>query len=452
MERGKLLVGLGREQDARYAMEQAHRYHPENDEITRGLMALYQRIIEKRDSAEVRFQLGRLAMRVDKFDLAISCFQATRKDYRWEGESIRNLARCFMAKGMLDLALQELKKPPMEDDLKELLYELGQRYEAVHDVQGARETYKVIFASDITYKDVKGKLEALAEAGEHIQAERTNIINSLSEEAKRRYELVQELGRGAMGIVYKARDNELEEFVALKILPDNMVKNAEAVRRFKQEARNARKLAHPNIVRIHDIGEEAGRKYISMEFVKGTDLKQKIRQTKNRRLALPAVLRYCRQICEAMAYAHSIGIVHRDIKPANIMLTETDQIKVTDFGIAKLVEQTQAAPDSTQAGAIIGTPLYMSPEQVKGQQVDHRADIYSIGCVFYELASGRPPFTEGDLAYQHLFVEPKPLKETPASFAAVIMKCLAKEKEARWQSAKEILDELNKIKDDETAE
>ena len=450
MERGRLLLGMGREQDARTAMEQAHRYQPESDEIMRGLMELYQRLLEKRDSAEIRFQLGRLAMRADKHDLAISCFQATRKDFRWEAQSIRNLARCFMAKGMLDLALQELKKAPMEEDLKELLYELGQRYEAVHDIQGARETYKVIFASDITYKDVKGKLESLAEAGDRVQAERTNILASLSEAAKRRYELVQELGRGAMGIVYKARDNELEEFVALKILPDNMVKNAEAVRRFKQEARNARRLAHPHIVRIHDIGEEAGRKYISMEFVKGTDLKQKIRQTRNRRLGLAAALRYARQICEAMAYAHSTGIVHRDIKPANIMLTETDEIKVTDFGIAKLVESSQVQPESTAAGAIIGTPLYMSPEQVKGQQVDPRADIYSMGCVFYELCSGRPPFTEGDLAYQHLFVEPKPLKDVPEPFAQVVMKCLAKEKEQRWQSVKEILDELNRLPDMET--
>jgi serine/threonine-protein kinase len=345
---------------------------------------------------------------------------------------------------MLDLALQDLRRLPMEEDVKELLYDLGQRYEAVHDVHGAREVYKIIFASDITFRDVKGKLETLAEAGgENMGAERTAIMNSLSEEAKRRYELVQELGRGAMGIVYKARDNELEEFVALKILPDNLIRNSEAVRRFKQEARNARRLSHPNIVRIHDIGEEMGRKYISMEFVEGSDLKQKIRELK-RKLPFPTVLRYARQIAEAMSYAHSIGIVHRDIKPANLMLTNNDTIKVTDFGIAKMVEST-ASPDSTMAGAIIGTPLYMSPEQVKGLQVDHRADIYSMGIVYYEMASGRPPFNEGDLAYQHLFVEPKPLKDVPESFSRVVMKCLAKEKENRWQSAREILDELSKI-------
>jgi tetratricopeptide (TPR) repeat protein len=446
LERGKILLTLDRERDARQAMEQAHRFHPENDEIARNLLTLYQGMLTKRDSAEVRFQLGRLAMRLDKLDLAISCFQQTSRDYRWEAESVRHLARCFMAKGMLDLALQELKRLPMENDVKEQLYELGQRYEAVHDIQGAREVYKIIFAADITFKDVKGKLETLQDAGDHaFHAERTAIINSLSEEAKQRYELVQELGRGAMGIVYKAKDNELDEMVALKILPDSLIRNQEAVRRFRQEARNARKLSHPHIVRIHDIGEEMGRKYISMEFVQGSDLKQKLRQN-GRKLPIDVVVRYAREMCEAMAYAHSIGIVHRDIKPANLMLTKDDQIKVTDFGIAKMVEQTQA-PDATQAGAIIGTPLYMSPEQVKGAAVDHRADIYSMGVVFYEMLTGRPPFTEGDLSYQHLFVEPKPLpKEVPESFAALTLKCLAKDPAARPQSATEIMDVLKGIK------
>jgi serine/threonine-protein kinase len=349
-----------------------------------------------------------------------------------------------MTKGMLDLALQELKRLTVEDDVKGLLYDLGQRYEAVHDVQGAQEAYKQIYRYDITFKDVKGKLEQLAGAGDTgMSAERTAIINSLSEEAKQRYELVQELGRGAMGIVYRAHDSELDEMVALKILPDNLIRNAEAVRRFKQEARSARRLAHPNIVRIHDIGEEMGRKYISMEFVEGSDLKQKLRQC-GRKLPFETTLRYARQICEAMAYAHTIGIVHRDIKPANLMLTKDDQIKVTDFGIAKMVDASQT-PDSTMAGAIIGTPLYMSPEQVKGTGVDHRADIYSMGIVFYEMAGGKPPFTEGDLSYQHLFVEPKPLKNVPENFAEIVMKCLAKDPGERWQSAEEVLAELRKV-------
>lgn len=448
LERGRICFALDREQEARHALEQAHRHRPDDEEIIRNLMGLYQKILDKRDSTEIRFKLGRLAMRMNKYDLAISCFQNTVRDYRWEGESIRNLATCFMHKGMLDLAQQELRRLTIEDDVKELLYELGQRYEAVHDNAGALEVYKLLFASDIDYKDVKGKLETLSRqpAGDSLAAERTAIMTSLSEEASNRYEMIEELGRGAMGIVYKARDNELEEVVALKILPDNLMRNKEALRRFKQEARSARRLSHPNIVRIHDIGEEKGQKFISMEFVTGSDLKIRLRKNDRKPLPMEAVLRYSKEIASAMAYAHSIGIVHRDLKPANLMLTQEDVVKVTDFGIAKIMEQTSSDVEATQAGAIIGTPLYMSPEQVQGREVDHRADIYSMGVVFYELANGRPPFVEGDLSYQHLNAEPKPLQNVPEAYNAVVMKCLAKKREDRWQSMEEIVAVLNRIK------
>lgn len=445
LERGRILWGLGRQREARFAMEQALTYKPNNEQILRALMDLYQQILDQRDSVEVRFQLGRLAMTTENHDLAIACFQHTARDYRWESDSLRLLAQCFMAKGMLDLALQEMKRLPIDEDVKELLYELGQRYEAVGDLQGAREVYKLIFASDINYRDVKGKLEGLSEVGggKAINIERTAIINSLSEEAKQRYELVQELGRGAMGIVYKARDNELDEFVALKILPENLSRNPEAVRRFRQEARSARRLSHPNIVRIHDIGEEMGRKYISMEFVEGTDLKQLLRRHK-RRIPLAKVIRYIQQICEAMGYAHASGIVHRDLKPANLMISNEDAIKVSDFGIAKMVEESQAR-ESTKVGAVIGTPLYMSPEQVKGQAVDYRADIYSMGVVFYEMITGHPPFTEGDLSYQHMFADPKPIESGSLILDELVMTCLHKEKEQRWQSIDEMKRQLAMI-------
>lgn len=446
-QRGRILAQLGRDAEARHSLEQAYRHNNTDDAIQRDLMDLYQKLLSKRDSAEVRFQLGKLAMQAGKYDIAISCFQQTDKDYRWENESIRHLSRCFMAKGMLDLALQEIRRIPMDDEVKEILYELGQRYEAVNDKMGAREVYKAIFAADISYRDVKGKLEALvAEPSDPMSAERTAIINTLSESAKARYELIQELGRGAMGIVYKARDNELEEMVALKILPDTLGNNPEALRRFKQEARNARRLSHPNIVRIHDIGEELGRKYISMEFVDGTDLKARILETR-RNVDFPETLSYAKQICEALAAAHDAGIVHRDIKPANIMLSKNRKVKVTDFGIAKLIEDDKSNnPDATRVGAVVGTPLYMSPEQVQGKPVDHRADLYSLGVMLYEMASGQPPFLEGDLAYHHVFTEPKPIsRSVPKEFADIVMKCLSKKPEDRFQSAREILAELRKI-------
>jgi serine/threonine-protein kinase len=243
-----------------------------------------------------------------------------------------------------------------------------------------------------------------------------------------------------MGIVYRARDKELEEVVALKILPDNLSNNPEAVRRFKVEARNARRLSHPSIVRIHDIGEEMGRKYISMELVDGTDLKKKIRQ--KGKLPAPEVVKYAIQVADALAYAHRLGIVHRDIKPANIMLTKKEDVKITDFGIAKLVDSTG---EGTMIGAVIGTPLYMSPEQVQGLPVDNRADIYSFGIMLYELLNGKPPFFEGDLAYQHLHKPPDPIAGCPVPLWEIIAKCLGKEREQRWSSADEIVEALKTI-------
>jgi tetratricopeptide (TPR) repeat protein len=451
-QRGRLLIGMDREAEARHALEQAYRFAASDEGVVRDLMDLYQRLLEKREANDVRFQLGKLAIQTGKFDLAISCFQKTDKDYRWENESIRCLARCFMAKGMLDLALQELRRIPVEDAAKDLLYELGQRYEAVNDPPGAREVYKMIFAVDIGFKDVKGKLEALVGgSGDPMAAERTAIMNTLSDEAKARYDLIQELGRGAMGIVYKARDNELEEMVALKILPDSLGQNPDALRRFRQEARNARRLSHPSIVRIHDIGEELGRKYISMEFVNGTDLKERLKECK-RKLPLKEMLSYSRQVCEALIAAHDSGIVHRDIKPANIMITKNGRVKVTDFGIAKMVLDESHA-DVTRVGAVVGTPLYMSPEQVKGDSVDNRADLYSLGVLMYEMLAGQPPFYEGDLAYHHVFTKPKPIgKEHPEDAARIVMKCLQKDPGERYQNARELLEDLKRIKIAQPAE
>jgi serine/threonine-protein kinase len=269
--------------------------------------------------------------------------------------------------------------------------------------------------------------------------EKTTILNTLSDKAKQRYELLEEVGRGAMGIVYRARDNELEEIVALKILPDNLSNNPDALARFKQEARSARRLTHPNIVRIHDIGEEMGRKYISMEFVEGVDLKRILK--KEKQLSWQQAIRYGYFIADALAYAHSIGIIHRDVKPANIMISKTDNVKITDFGIAKVMESTEV----TLAGSVIGTPLYMSPEQVQGTPVDHRADIYSLGVVMYELAAGNPPFFEGDLAYQHLHIAPKPIKDIPEELWNIIAKCLEKRRDERWKETLELRAQLEKM-------
>lgn len=438
--RGQLLHSDGQLHEALKVLEKAHQLQPASVEVQDLLVAVCLAVLQKTDTPDTRFKLGRIYYAKQDYDAAIGCFQKTGQDYRWEAESTKMLGKCFTGKGMLDLALQEYKKLVVDTETKELLYDLAQRYELKKDLVGAKTVYRQLFAADIDYKDVKTRFEMLSgSTSDPMAFERTSIVQQMSEEAARRYELLDELGRGAMGIVYRARDKELEEVVALKILPDNLSNNPEAIRRFKVEARNARRLAHPNIVRIHDIGEEMGRKYISMEYVDGSDLKRKIKSAPNFRLPHPVVLRYAIQIADALSYAHRLGIVHRDIKPANIMLTASDDVKITDFGIAKLMD---ASAEATAIGAVIGTPLYMSPEQVQGKPVDNRADVYSFGVLLYELFNGRPPFTEGDLAYQHMHMDPPPIEALPDHLWQIVRKCLAKPRDERWPSADKVLDAL----------
>jgi len=440
--RGRLYQTSGRFEEARRDLEQAFHLNASFADAQRGLVELYLAMLAENDDIEVRHRLGIVYMRMEEYDKAIGAFQRSSQDYRLENEAAKLLGQCFVAKGMLDLALQQFKRLSVDDDLKEILYDLGQRYEQKKDMIGAKTVYKTLFAADISYKDVKTKFEGMAgTTSDPMVFEKTVMQAALSPEAQRRYELQKELGRGAMGIVYKAKDNELDEIVALKILPESISNNPEAVRRFRIEARSARRLAHPHIVRIHDIGEEMGRKFISMEYVEGTDLKARFRAEGPPGLKL--LSQWCMDVASALAYAHRMGIVHRDIKPANIMITDDGVVKVADFGIAK----NMGAADATMTGAVMGTPLYMSPEQVRGEQIDHRADIYSFGIMLYELTAGRPPFTEGDLAYQHINVDPKPLDGIEPRWAELVMRCLAKKREDRWDSLDVLIEYLRPFRD-----
>jgi tetratricopeptide (TPR) repeat protein len=435
LRKGVLLKAQGRFEEARPLLEHAHEINPAHAEAATELRDLYQTLLQENDDVKLRFDLGRAHYSLQDYDAAIGQFQKTAQDFRFENDSIKMLGLCFVGKGMLEFALQEFKKLVIDEEMKEILYDLAQRYEAKNDVVGAKQVYRELYRADINYKNVKQKFDMLAgNTSDPLALERSSLMTQLSEKARRRYELVEELGRGAMGIVYKARDNELDEFVALKILPDNLSQNPEAVARFRSEARSARRLAHPNIVRIHDIGEEMGRKYISMEYVAGGDLKNHFRVTRGGKMAPQEIAAIMIPITNAMDYAHSLQIVHRDIKPANIMLDEQHNPKVSDFGIAKMLEKTS----ETIAGAIIGTPLYMSPEQVQGLNVDHRADIYALGIMMYEFANGRPPFTEGDLAYQHIHVMPKAIEGVPDILNEIILKCLEKVRDKRWARSADI--------------
>jgi Tol biopolymer transport system component/predicted Ser/Thr protein kinase len=270
------------------------------------------------------------------------------------------------------------------------------------------------------------------------------------------YEIVDKLGEGGMGVVYKARDSHLDRFVALKVLPPEKVADPDRKRRFVQEAKAASALNHPNIVTVHDIDQADGVDFIAMEFVEGKTLDEAIGR---KGLKLNEALKYAIQIADALARAHSAGIVHRDLKPGNVMVTGDGRAKVLDFGLAKLTEtavrpedETKTALASTEVGAIVGTPSYMSPEQAEGKKVDARSDIFSFGLVLYEMLTGRRAFrcdTPVMTLAAILNVEPPPLEPTiPRDLDKVVMRCLRKDPSRRFQIMGDVKVELEELREE----
>jgi serine/threonine protein kinase/dienelactone hydrolase len=262
-----------------------------------------------------------------------------------------------------------------------------------------------------------------------------------------KYKINEVLGRGGMGIVYKAEDTKLKRSVALKFLPPELIEDEEVRERFILEARTAAGLSHPNICTIHEINEEEGRSFIAMEYVEGQSLKERIKQGP---LVPEKALDVAIQVVEGLEEAHKKGIIHRDIKSANIMVTEKGQAKIMDFGLAKVKGGTLL----TREGTTLGTVAYMSPEQARGEAVDHRSDIWSLGVVLYEILSGQLPFQgerDSSLLYSVVHEEPKPLKEVKRDIAPelqqIVNRALRKKPESRYASTAEILKDLRKYQD-----
>jgi serine/threonine-protein kinase len=263
-----------------------------------------------------------------------------------------------------------------------------------------------------------------------------------------RFEILAVLGAGGMGVVYKARDRELDEVVAVKMLRPDQADVANSAR-LRDELRLARRITHPNVLRTFDLGEVAGIPFISMEYVRGVTLAHLLEHTD--RLAYSAGLSVAKQLCQGLAAAHEVGVLHRDIKPANLILAPNGNVKLMDFGIARPIRRSE--PGQTQKGWLVGTPKYLAPEQLRGAEPDARADIYAVGVVLYEMFTGASPFAGTsyvELVTQTLNQAPPPLSESwpevPPELERIVLRCLAKDPAERYPSAAALYAELGRLK------
>jgi tetratricopeptide (TPR) repeat protein len=430
--------------------------------------AAYEKARHFREAAECAAQLGDQArearylaqagarvaaagvfVQIGQDEEAIKLLQQVPPDSPESAESAALLGEIFRKKGKHGLAQKKLEQAiagaPLSVANAELYYQLANTLESQGQALAAVDVYEKILAIDFHFRDVDARLEALrpVAAAQGSTSGVPGLTDSKSgEQRPARYRIDRELGRGGMGIVYKATDLVLDRPVALKVLPDQLRDNPQALRNFVREAKAAAKLNHPNIVTVYDAGEQAGRTYIAMEYVDGTTLKSIVKQRGP--LAPRAIVHVLAQVCEGLQYAHGQKIVHRDIKTANLMWTREKKAKIMDFGLAKVVEEVL-----NHTTLVSGTPYYMSPEQTEGTNVDHRSDLYSLGVTAFELATGSVPFREGNVPYHHVHTappDPRTLRpDVPEALAALILRCMAKSADARPQEAQEVLAALRAI-------
>ncbi len=371
-------------------------------------------------------------------------------------ESNRMLALAFQGQGQLDMAWDKFRLVPLSDAVMENLYNLALDFERKCQFNKAETVFRHMAEFNPKFKDLETRVKRAKAMSETVMlggagAGRTNASiledGTVEKPMLGRYQVEKELGKGAMGVVYLGRDPKINRVVAIKTMALSQEFDEEELadvkERFFREAETAGRLNHPHIVTIFDAGEEHDLAYIAMEFLKGRDL---VPQTKpGHLLPLPRVMDIVARVAEALAYAHGNNVVHRDVKPANIMYeAESDQVKVTDFGIARITDSSR-----TKTGMVLGTPSYMSPEQLAGKKIDGRSDLFSLGVMLFQLVCGKLPF-EGDSMAQLMFRianEPHPdirdlRPDVPDCLSAIIDRALAKDVEARYQSGNDMAADL----------
>ncbi|MBW7472627.1 protein kinase [Marinobacter sp. M216] len=369
------------------------------------------------------------------------------------------LARLLLQQGHTDEALDAVEACPVCEDALEVRYEIAIQQERKRQYEKAIQTYRDILDNRKGFRDAADRLSALEKLSPETASLQTGGFDStrtllmpaqsLSRPTLGRYEIEREIGRGAMGVVYLGKDPKIARTVAIKTLSYEAFDDghlAELKDRFFREAEAAGRLNHPAIVTVYDVGEEADLAYIAMDYAKGRPLSEFGKP--GRLLPLHTVLEIIAQVADALAYAHSQKIVHRDIKPGNIIYNPDDGgIKITDFGIAKISDDSR-----TRTGSVMGSPLYMSPEQLKGQKVSGASDIYSLGVTLYKLVSGETPYqgdTLANLTYQILNKRPRSVREfnadLPNGLVRLINKAIQREPDKRFASASAMAEAVRRL-------
>ncbi|MCX7014879.1 MAG: protein kinase [Candidatus Sumerlaeota bacterium] len=400
---------------------------------------------------EEHLEAGVLFLRAGRPQDAIARLEEAASAPETAEEANRRLAQALVRAGRHGPAVEALLAATLGPNDLAMLYEVQGAMVEAGAKREALQVLNAIRTIEPHYRDVEQRFAELDEAAAVASRDADPKMRELiGDQAIGRWRYTRQIGSGGMGVVHEVFDIKNNRPAAMKILRENLARNVKALTRFIREAQYVDQLNHANIVRIYDfnISKTPGQSFIAMEYISGPSLRKVLEERFQRGLAidddyLALVLRYCAQTCDALSAVHKVGIVHRDIKPDNILVDSMGMAKLTDFGILHTDEG-----DVTPANAPIGTPRYMAPEQVQGHPVDARTDIYAVGILMYEMATGAPPFLSGDVAYQQVHIQPTPptalSPQIRSSFEHAILTCLEKDPDKRFQSAEALMTRLRR--------
>jgi tetratricopeptide (TPR) repeat protein len=403
----------------------------------------FQKAGELYENAQEYFKAGNSFIKVDDDRRALANFQQVPTDSPDFSTAVTLMASIFLKNRKPQLVIEKIEKllgnRQIDKTNIEWFYMLGQAHENAGNFKKAFEIYQMILTEDYSFKDVHQKIKEVENL-----IQKYKEMDLISEDSSERYRIIEKIGEGGMGVVFKAEDTVLKRVVALKILNKTLVADKRNLERFFSEARSTASLTQANIVTVYDVGQIKDDYFISMEYIEGENFMSLIRRKKV--FSPSQIIFIAIKLFKALDYSHRKGIIHRDIKPHNIMITKQKEIKIMDFGLAVILGDQKKG----ESGVITGTPYYMSPEQIQGITVDHRTDIYSSGTTLFHLTTGHVPFKGENIFYQHLFDPVPPIKkyrsDIPEKLCYIIEKCMEKKREQRFQSAMEVLNEIKTIK------